>query len=242
MFAMKKNGKLVAPIVMTKTPILAEGYRQVEYIQSSGNTQWIDTGIKDTEAYGIEVTLTPISKPADYASFLGAYYDNFNMSYLNYNTGMFGRIRTTGWGATINSTDKFTFKYEDSTVSSLQNGVKIQSSTISAGTLGNRNVPIYIFRCHSGNNTNGTNIKFYSLKLFNQSKELLRYFIPCYRESDEVIGLYDLVENKFYENQGSGVFTKGADVTPQYDDLRYDLKSSYVANKNYLSTLKGENV
>lgn len=36
--------------------------------------------------------------------------------------------------------------------------------------------------------------------------------IPCYRKSDGVIGMYDLISNLFYTNAGSGSFTKGADV------------------------------
>ena len=32
---------------------------------------------------------------------------------------------------------------------------------------------------------------------FYISEELKRNFIPCYRKSDNVIGMYDLVEEKF---------------------------------------------
>jgi hypothetical protein len=36
--------------------------------------------------------------------------------------------------------------------------------------------------------------------------------IPCYRKSDGVIGMYDLVRGLFLTNAGSGSFTKGANV------------------------------
>lgn len=36
--------------------------------------------------------------------------------------------------------------------------------------------------------------------------------IPCYRKSDNEIGLYDTVSNTFFLNAGSGTFTKGDDV------------------------------
>ena len=42
-------------------------------------------------------------------------------------------------------------------------------------------------------------------------KELLNC-IPCYRKSDGVIGMYDLISRVFLTNQGSGIFKKGADV------------------------------
>lgn len=38
------------------------------------------------------------------------------------------------------------------------------------------------------------------------------HFIPCYRKSDNEIGLYDLIGKKFYTNQGTGTFLKGNDV------------------------------
>ena len=41
---------------------------------------------------------------------------------------------------------------------------------------------------------------------------LIQYFIPCYRRSDNVIGFYDLVNDVFYTNAGSGTFSKGPNV------------------------------
>lgn len=38
------------------------------------------------------------------------------------------------------------------------------------------------------------------------------HLIPCYRKSDGVIGMYDLVGRTFKVNGGTGVFLKGADV------------------------------
>jgi hypothetical protein len=53
--------------------------------------------------------------------------------------------------------------------------------------------------------------KLYYFKIYN-SWTLVRDFIPCYRKSDSVIWLYDLVNNKFYTNAGSWTFTKWPDV------------------------------
>ena len=36
--------------------------------------------------------------------------------------------------------------------------------------------------------------------------------VPCYRKADGAIGIYDIVTGTFNTNQGSGSFTKGADV------------------------------
>ena len=67
------------------------------------------------------------------------------------------------------------------------------------------------------NNVNGsrqnrsTQMRLYSCKMYN-SNVLQRDFVPCYRKSDWVIGLYDIVNNTFYTNSGSWTFTKGPNV------------------------------
>ena len=42
--------------------------------------------------------------------------------------------------------------------------------------------------------------------------EKVREYYPCYRKSDNAVGLFDKVSNTFFPNLGSGVFTKGNDV------------------------------
>lgn len=42
---------------------------------------------------------------------------------------------------------------------------------------------------------------------------LVRNFIPCYRKSDNVIGVFDAKNGIFYTNGGTGTFGKGANVT-----------------------------
>lgn len=44
------------------------------------------------------------------------------------------------------------------------------------------------------------------------SSTLVHNYIPCYRISDSVIGLYDVVTNVFYVNAGTGTFSKGPDM------------------------------
>lgn len=53
--------------------------------------------------------------------------------------------------------------------------------------------------------------KIYFSKLYNEDK-LLFDLIPCYRKSDKVAGMYDLVSNTFFTNQGTGEFIVGGDV------------------------------
>lgn len=51
----------------------------------------------------------------------------------------------------------------------------------------------------------------YDCKIY-ESKDLIRYFIPCYRKSDNHIGMYDVVNDVFYMNLGAEAFIKGTDI------------------------------
>lgn len=52
-----------------------------------------------------------------------------------------------------------------------------------------------------------------SFRYWDKDDNLLRDMIPCYRRSDNVIGMFDLVSQAFFTNVGTGVFTVGEDVT-----------------------------
>lgn len=36
--------------------------------------------------------------------------------------------------------------------------------------------------------------------------------VPCYRKIDYIIGMYDIIGERFYINEGTGSFTKGQNV------------------------------
>lgn len=74
---------------------------------------------------------------------------------------------------------------------------------------------IWIFAINKGstsfNNYKSTNTRIFECKI-TDSNSLIRDFVPCYRKSDGVIGMYDIVTQEFYTNAGSGTFLKGDDV------------------------------
>ena len=55
------------------------------------------------------------------------------------------------------------------------------------------------------------NMKVYRLKIY-ENDSLVREYVPSYRESDNEIGLYELVNKVFYPNNGTGSFNKGSDI------------------------------
>ena len=85
--------------------------------------------------------------------------------------------------------------------------------------------------------------KIYGLKLWSNNI-LVRDFIPCYRKSDNKVGMYDIVNNQFYTNADTSrfatEFTKGNDVLIPNPDCPQDIRvvtgdnHVVVQNKNFL--------
>ena len=62
------------------------------------------------------------------------------------------------------------------------------------------------------------------MKIWNDSNVLVRDFIPCYRKSDNVAWLYDLVNNIFYTNSGTWTFT----VWPNVSWAEHEMVNAYI--------------
>ena len=81
-----------------------------------------------------------------------------------------------------------------------------------SGSLANLSNAMTIFALHNGNLIGDAGIiDLYSFKIY-ENNALVKQYIPCYRNSDDVIGLYETVNGVFYTNGGTGTFSKGNDV------------------------------
>lgn len=71
-----------------------------------------------------------------------------------------------------------------------------------------------LFACNDESIGEGYSKSYSRIYYFRMSNNgiLIRDLIPCYRISDDVIGMYDMVNGVFYTNKGTGTFLKGADV------------------------------
>ena len=191
---------------------LPSGYTQVDYIESSGE-QYIDTGVNPTNTTNIEtkVKISDITQNRNYVC--GCYsantFNRFQISFVgditNYNFMWCRGTQVTRTLLTLDVNNIYEIKTngDNLTINNQQ--------VIASGTFDTHSKSIYLF----GNNSNGTvNVlangeKMYYFKIYDNNV-LVRDFIPCYRNSDNEVGLYDLVNDIFYTNQGTGVFTYGA--------------------------------
>lgn len=197
--------------------ILPGEYQQVEYIQSDGN-QYIDTKYIPTvnDVYKIKFLQTNI---ADNQVIFGSrtsgtYKDSLNQVYLNKSSA-------------LASTDRLLF-FSGIVLQDLllteNNKIYELELDVNSGDFNNTsNQALYLFGLNNmGSALAHSKIRMYEFKIYNNDI-LVRDFIPCYRKSDSTIGMYDLIENNFYTNQGTGSFAKGSDSpTP---DSSIDIKS-----------------
>ena len=197
----------VVGIGQSEQAILPSEYQQVEYIESSG-TQYIDTGIKGNNQYRIDSTFKTKTISISQAVY-GTFEGNESTSLYLYCSS--GKQFQVGYG-TFQNLD---VSWQDNTLyeTSLRNGKIIingTENTISTASSFTTNNNLIIFKVN-GSSGSGMSIQLYDFKMYDNNV-LVRNFIPCYRISDNVIGLYDIVNNVFYTNQGSGTFTKGANA------------------------------
>lgn len=56
-----------------------------------------------------------------------------------------------------------------------------------------------------------SDVEFYYWECIKDGVAKIR-LIPCYNKITGVVGMYDVVNKKFYINEGAGAFVKGADI------------------------------
>lgn len=212
-----------------------ELYEEIEYIQSSAN-QWLELPPDiDTNSTNLYVdfqylstfsrfeflylindsTLNPSS--SDYYDALLAYNDGFVYSYNeDSNGGSFADSSTI--------LNRYTLERNS-------NGVYINGTLNS--NLQNTYVPssqqsgiIKLLGSAGSDETRNTNKKLYRFKYGNSSGWKVD-LIPCIRKSDQVIGMYDILNDVFYTNKGTGNFVAGSKTGNSYsgnsDNLYYTI-------------------
>lgn len=206
--------------------LLSSEYQQVEYIESSGG-QYIDTGVKGNNNTRADIsfrTKTVGNSQAVFGYFVGGY----NKTLFLYSSG--DKHFQVGYGAFQNLSDSWVdnTKYEIS----LSNGKIIINGTemtITEASDFTTDENLLLFKI-SGSTGGGMPIQLYNFKIYN-GDTLVRNFIPCYKISNNEIGLYDIVNNVFYTNAGTGTFTKGENIN---SNLKISVSQDFIDNYNKL--------
>ena len=200
---------ITLPSNATAVQILPDGYTQLEYIQSNGGAHYIDTGFKPNQNTGIIAKFqllsstgnqTPIfSRTSRNVASFGVFIDSNSRWTADY-----GTLRYTN--NSIGAQTLINLNFDKNVVKFNNDSYTFDAQTFQSSS----NLTIF------GMNTGGTvannaRMNFYSCEIYDNGT-LIRSFIPCKNPSG-TIGLYDIVNSKFYTNVGSGgTFTAGPEV------------------------------
>lgn len=212
---------------------LPSEYQEVEYLESTG-TQYIDTEYKPNQNTRLEMTL---KFSGTYVQGQGAnIFGSQNSVQISGGTPIF----TANFGSALATSETIYFWIGNKTYAEGQEVKNISAPSLytSKNTIvatstnveyGNVSIPTQGLTYQIDTtllllSNTLTRIPFgvyhciiYSTKLY-ENNTLVRDFVPCYRKADNVAGLYDLVNNTFYTNQGTGSFLVGANVNNNYGD------------------------
>lgn len=193
-------------------------YQEVEYIESTG-TQYIDTGVYPDEFSfsQIEVAYTDVTTQQ---MVCGAYSSGVTRSVWvegihNQKYSWQYPSNSSGWIVYSSITPVANQKISSCASRGFAGyAVNNDFKRISGvDTASSHSVSLALF----GSNW-GTEVKFlcqaklYSCQFYSGIDTKVAHFIPCYRKSDNEIGMYDIIRNQFFTNAGTGTFLKGGDV------------------------------
>lgn len=216
-FGNKGTGVFIAGNEIVNIP---KEYERLEYLESSG-TQYIDTGIKAIANSKVEMKFnrTGYAGQASVSAIFGGYDSNQR------NYGLAIDTSTIYWMFGGQSNAKKTFPLDtdydvvfDAANKTFTVGDYTQSfSSLSLPAQSNGN--IYLFT-NSAVGSLATYNKQYWLKgkiyyfKYYENGTLVRNLFPVRRKADNVLGMYDAVEGKFYTNAGTGSFTTSTNTMP----------------------------
>ena len=201
--------------------ILPEGYTQVDYIESHGK-EYIDTGVNADSNLRTVLDMA-YTKPEATNQNVGAI--NMGKGQVRYHIlpqyesfRIF--IQNSNFINTI-SLDTNRHLYDIDVPNHI---IKVDKNNYSLNTTSfNVELNFWLFGRNSDSTIYKSKNKLYKCRMY-VSGVLVRDFIPCYRNSDNEVGLYDLVNGVFYTNQGTGAFTYGSVVTVPNTDFEIPIK------------------
>lgn len=200
--------------IKAKSSLLPSEFQEVEYIESTG-TQYIDTGVKNDINFGYVESKFQITSLTENIYYVFGCYSGHNKNRLQFS---FSGPYFIGIGDSYTNTLSNTkFSTKITTVKLSTTHCMVDNEVIYTGS-GYIDISdalnIHIFECNNlyYSKSPAKDTRIYSLDIYNNLNVPVRNFIPCYRESDNKPGLYDLVNNEFYTNQGTGDFEKGNDI------------------------------
>lgn len=217
-------------VLWERPGLLPSAYQQVSYIETDGN-QYIDTGVLASNysggiRYVFNGHITGYDPSGTNHYLFGCLNNGKRSGNVSFNDNLTGKPFIVYIGgsssnifrapAILNKDILLEAFCKSSSIDDLKAMVNNVSFTRSDGTYTPTEMPnanIYLLWCNGvGSTSIPIQAKLYYFTMDAADGTPIRNFIPCYRKNDGEIGLYDTVDGIFYSNQGSGTFSKGADI------------------------------
>lgn len=207
---------------------LPVGYVELEYLESTG-TQWIDTGVNGDSTSYITYKFQYTSLSTDYNRVFGSRKNTQSLLNMRSSTATGGSFFLE-WGGGNYTGPSIDTNVHEVILDGPNNQYKFDGALKSSGfnISDNNTYNLYIFGTNNGG-SNGSK-RFYWYKHY-KSGALIRNYIPCYRYSDGVEGLYDTVTKQFFTNQGTGRFIRG-DIVVGKELIGNALRHKLATEKN----------
>ena len=205
--------------IRQKTGRLPAEYQEVEYIENTGDS-YIDADFKllatqDRLSYSVKCTVDRGTVP-DSNNEKNVFSNNkCVVGFIDHS----GQVQIVTAAQVANSSAWAPIKYavpdaETVEITGYFSKTGLGNNYVGYATANNQpydnSYSFYLFRGRTTANRPYKG-KIYKAKFSIDNTEV-RNFVPCYRKSDDVIGLYDMTNDVFYTNAGSGTFTKGPNV------------------------------
>lgn len=218
---------------------LPDGYTRLEYLRSVNGAQWIvDSTLTTMVSGSYEIAVSNLTQLCRFVGFCNGVETTAGDGYTtqcciatsNYipdPTSTYFPIsyQNNGWNDDstnkVNIVQENILKYEfhQGEQKLYVNGVLNKQGNVA--TLPTGSYPFRLFRVGDnvyGITFNGSSSIHYC-KVYNANGELIRNYIPC-KNSSNVLGMYELVTNRFLTNKGSGTFTAGPEYIPNIQYAR----------------------
>ena len=227
---------------------LPDGYKQVEYIEANGQ-QYLDTKVvADTDLVETMINFSTIGN--ENSMNLGGAENSITeenpvkkhqlLPFIENNTMYFSvgeDVDVLSYGIAKDKYYKLVQKYTDTdeyddtkggNIDITLNGTTIYQAPFSGTIKNNRNIWLF------ANNDEDGSYKYSKVRVksfeYYKNSIITSQLVPCYRVSDGVIGMYDMVSATFLTNLGEGTFTKGKDIekvvidpkSEKYKDIEKD--------------------
>ena len=189
--SLSKDTEWIFQCVAGEKGKLPSTYRKLEYIQSSGK-QYIDTGVIVKDITEIKVDFQAVTILSGENQYASSWVNEQNHIQIGINGNKF----MDSGGVTYSQTSSVT--------------ARTQAVGVPLGTV---NLHLYLFaQSESTGALHYSSGRIFSCQI-TTADGLVRNFVPC-KNPDGVIGMYDVVNDKFYQNSGSDTFIAGTDLGP----------------------------